>query len=140
MPAISIQLVSITAERLSENLPPQIQFQVNLSIPSDQPFSRNESVIVPFTFTINSIPPVVHYSIKGRAIITPQKKRGEEKTLKEIVEKKKIPQQVVQAVFINMLAEVIVLSRSLGVPPPIPPIQLPQPRKTTKEQHYSPVQ
>ncbi len=140
MPAISIQIISISAERLSETLPPQIQFQVNLSVPSGQPFTREHRVIIPFTFTINSIPPVVQYSIKGRAVLVPHKGRGEEKSLKEIVDKKKIPQQVVQAIFINVIAEVIVLSRSLGVPPPIPPIQLPQPRKTTREQHYSPVQ
>ncbi len=141
MLTISIQFTSISAERLSEVLPPQVQFQVNLSVPSSQPYTKDDrTIIIPFTFTINSIPPVVQYNIRGKAMVVVRDKKEYSRTKEAILEKKQMPKPVIQAIFNNVMAEVIVLSRSLGVPPPLPPIQLPQPRKTTSEQHYSPVQ
>ena len=135
MYTVSIQLTSISAERLSEILPPKIQFQVNLSIPSAQPYERNNNIIIPFIFTIGSIPPVVQINIRGQAIVMP--KNDPKKIFNEI--RKQIPQAIVQTVFTNAVAESIILSKSLGVPPPIPPIQLPQPRKGPT-QPYTPVQ
>ncbi len=135
---ISVHLVSINAERLSEALPPQVQFQINLQVPSSPPFRRDEVVVIPFTFTISSIPPVVQISLKGQAFFIPKDKEGR-KLRDEILEKKKVPQPIVQAIFSNAIADVIVISRSLGVPPPLPPLQIPQQRKPP-EQRYTPVQ
>jgi len=135
---LSVHLTSINAERLSETLPPQVQFQINLQVPSAPPFRRDEALIIPFSFTIASLPPVVQISLKGQAIFMPRDKDGR-KLRDEIMSKKKIPQQVVQAIFNNIIADVIIISRSLGVPPPVPPMRLPQPKKSP-EQRYTPVQ
>ncbi len=116
---ITIQLTSINAEKLSETLPPKLQFNVNLAIPSGNPFRRDNQLIVPFTFTISSIPPVVQIVLKGNAVIISSDKKELEKIEKDVREKK-MPQPLIQAVFTNMLAESVILSRSLGVPPPLP--------------------
>ncbi len=138
MYTLSVHLTSINAERLSETLPPQVQFQINLQVPSAPPFRRDETLIIPFSFTIASLPPVVQISLKGQAILMPRDKDGR-KLRDEIVSKKRIPQPVVQAIFNNVIADVIIISRSLGVPPPVPPMQLPSPRKSS-EQKYTPIQ
>lgn len=135
---LSVHLTSINAERLSETLPSQVQFQINLQVPSSPPFRRNEVLIIPFSFAIASLPPVVQISLKGQALFMPRDKDGR-KLRDEIITKKKIPQQVVQAIFNNIIADVIIISRSLGVPPPVPPMRLPQPPKSS-EQRYTPVQ
>ncbi|MCD6301216.1 MAG: hypothetical protein J7L82_04015 [Staphylothermus sp.] len=116
---ITIQLTSINAEKLSETLPPKIQFGVNLAIPSGNPFRRNNQLVVPFTFTVSTIPPVAQIVLKGNAVVISNDKKELEKMEKNIREKK-MPQPLLQAVFTNMLAESVILSRSLGVPPPLP--------------------
>jgi hypothetical protein len=53
------------------------------------------------------------------------------------------PQQVIQAVSSIALAEVIIMSKSLGIPPPLPPIGLPAeqspapPVQQKKESRYT---
>lgn len=116
---VSVQLSSINAERLSENLPPKMQFNVNLALPSSNPYRRNNQYIIPFTFTVSSMPPVVQIVLKGNAIVITTSKNELDKLEKDI-RNKKIPSPIVQAIFTNMLAESILLSRSLGVPPPLP--------------------
>ncbi|MCD6196099.1 MAG: hypothetical protein J7J82_04865 [Staphylothermus sp.] len=125
---ITIQLTSISAERLSETLPPKLQFNVNLAIPSGNPFKRDNQLIVPFTFTISSIPPVVQIVLKGNAVVISSDKNELGKIEKDIREKK-MPQHLLQGVFINMLAESVILSRSLGVPPPLPGMPQLQPHQ-----------
>jgi len=133
---ITIQLTSISAERLSETLPPKLQFNVNLAIPSGNPFKRDNQLIVPFTFTISSIPPVVQIVLKGNAVVISSDKNELGKIEKDIREKK-MPQPLLQGVFTNMLAESVILSRSLGVPPPLPgmPQLQPQQGKQLGEKH-----
>ncbi|ABN70076.1 conserved hypothetical protein [Staphylothermus marinus F1] len=126
---VSVQLSSINAERLSENLPPKIQFNVNLALPASNPYRRNNQYLIPFTFTVSSMPPVVQIVLKGNAIVITTNKNELEKLEKDI-RNKKIPPPIVQAVFTNMLAESILLTRSLGVPPPLPGLPQIQPMQS----------
>ncbi len=122
--SIAVQLSSINAERLAETMPPKIQFNINLALPSNQPFMRNNQFIIPFTFTLTSMPPVVQITLRGNAIVSSNDK-NELKKLDEDIKKKRIPPMIVQTIFTHMIAECIILSRSLGTPPPLP--GLPQP-------------
>lgn len=137
---IAIRIQSITAERLSEGIPPNIQFQINLSLPSSMPFSRGKTLVTPFSFTLSSRPPVVQISIKGHAVISSEDEKALNKILSDL-NNKHVPPFLIQTVFINMIAESIILSRSLNVPPPIPPLPPPQAygKKNTKTS-YTPVQ
>lgn len=119
MYVISIQLSSINAEKLSNTLPPRINFNVNLALPSSEPIRKGNQHIIPFTFTVASNPPVIQIVLKGIAIVSAHNKEDADKLDKNI-KKKQIPSSIVQAVFVNALAETILLSRSLGIPPPLP--------------------
>lgn len=120
---IAIQFISISAERLSQVVPPQINFNVNLTLPSSEPVKKTRQFIIPFVFTISSTPPVVQIVLKGNVIVTSDSD-SEFKKLSEDIESRKIPPPIVNVVFVNSVAESILLSRSLGLPPPIP--SLPQ--------------
>ncbi|MEM4476164.1 MAG: hypothetical protein QXS73_04310 [Desulfurococcaceae archaeon] len=131
---------SITAEKLTEVLPPQIQFQVNLHMPSSQPYRRDEAVVIPFALTISTIPPVVHISLKGQTMIVPRSDEGK-KLCNQIISEKKVPAQFIQTAFMNVLADVVIISKTLGVPPPLPPLfQQAMQQTGEKEQRYSPIQ
>lgn len=116
---VSVQLTSINAERLAETLPPKLNFNINLALPSDQPYTQANRFIIPFTFTVNTLPPVVTITLKGRAIVMSDK-TDELRKIEKDVKNKKVPPPLIQAVFTNMIAESILLSRSLGTPPPLP--------------------
>ncbi|MEM0379748.1 MAG: hypothetical protein QXX35_00980 [Desulfurococcaceae archaeon] len=120
---IAIQLISINAEKLSQAIPPQLNFSVNLTLPSSEPIKKSKQFIIPFTFSISSNPPIVQIVLKGNVMVTSDSD-SEFKKLSEDIEARRIPVPVVQAVFINSIAESILLSRALGLPPPIP--SLPQ--------------
>ncbi len=130
---VSIQLISISAERLVETPPQQINFNINLSLPSDRPYIQDNRLIIPFSFMVATLPPVVNIALKGKAIVISDN-RDEVKRLEKDIRNKKIPGQIVQAVFINMIAESILISRSLGVPPPIPGIPGLQPPQGPRKQ------
>ncbi len=132
MYTVTIQLSSINAERLAENLPPKVQFNVNLSLPSSNPYRRENQYIIPFTFTVSSMPPLVQIVLKGNAIVLTTS-RSELDKLDKDIKNKKIPPPIIQAIFTNMLAESILLSRSLGVPPPIPGLPQMQAQKPGRE-------
>ncbi len=123
MPSIVVKLKSINAERLSERLPPQISFQTQLALPSEEPRFQENTIVLPYTFTITAVPPIVSLLLRG--IVVVQGSREELNKIREEVEKKKIPGPVAQAALSYSLAEAVVLFRDLGVPPPIvlPPMQ-----------------
>jgi len=62
--------------------------------------------------------------VKGKAQVT-----GDRAEVVQMIEEHKKnrppPQQVIQAVSSIAMAEVIIMSKSLGIPPPLPPIGLP---------------
>ncbi len=140
MITVSVQLTSINAERLAEVLPQKIQFNINLALPSNPPYHQDSKFIIPFTFTLSSMPPVVQIILKGNAIVISDNKE-ELENLEKDLKKKNVPPMIVQAVFTAMITESIIISRSLGTPPPIPglpPIPGQQGRDSKKSQDFSP--
>lgn len=124
----------MSAERFWEidrALPPQVQIGVNINmLDIDQ---RSDGTLdAPFVFTVNFVPSIAQISIKGKAKIS-----GEAEDTRKIVEDHKAqkapPVQLVQAVSNAAIADAILISRSLNIPPPLPPIPQPQtPAQPTK--------
>jgi len=117
----------MSAERfwdIDRTLPPQVQIAVNINM-LDMDQRPDGSLDAPFVFTVNFTPSIAQISIKGKARIS-----GETEDVKKIVENHKAqkppPAQVIQAVSNAAIAETILISRSLNVPPPVPPIPQPQ--------------
>lgn len=117
----------MSAERIWEIdrvLPPQVQIGVNINM-LDIDQRSDGSLDAPFVFTVNYVPSIAQISIKGKAKIT-----GPAEDTKKIMDEhraqKTPPVQLVQAVSNTAMADAILLSRTLNIPPPLPPIPQPQ--------------
>jgi hypothetical protein len=117
----------MSAERLWEidrPMPPQVQIGVNINM-LDIDQKSDGSLDAPFVFTVGFTPAIAQINIKGKAKIS-----GDAEETKKIFEehkaKKTPPVQLVQAVSNAAMADAILISRSLNVPPPLPPIPQPQ--------------
>ncbi len=113
-------------------MPSQVQIGVNINM-LDIEQRPDGALDAPFLFTVNFTPSIAQISIKGKARIS-----GESEETKKIVEEHKAqkppPVQLVQAVSNAAMADAILISRSLNIPPPLPPIPQPQapPTQPTK--------
>jgi hypothetical protein len=124
---VNIFVTSMSAERLWEvdrAMPPQVQIGVNINM-LDIDERPDGTLDAPFVFTVGYTPAIAQINIKGKAKIT-----GDSHEAKKIVEehkaKKTPPVQLVQAVSNAAIADAILISRSLNIPPPLPPIPQPQ--------------
>jgi hypothetical protein len=128
---VSVFVTNLSGERLwdvERELPSQIQIAVNINILGVEE-QTDGSLQVPFVFTVNFTPAIAQISIRGRA-----KFRGEKdemrKILQEHKQQKSPPMQIVQAVSSTVIAEAILISKSLGIPPPLPPLPSAQTQMT----------
>ncbi len=123
---VTVQVTNMSGERYwshDTQLPPQVQIAVNINILGLE--QKNESTAeAPFVFTVNYTPSVAQLSIKGKAQVN-----GDTSEITQMVDEHKKnkppPTPVIQAVSSIAMAEAIILSKSLGIPPPLPPIGLP---------------
>ena len=124
---VNIFVTSMSAERLWEidrAMPPQVQIGVNINM-LDIDQRTDGSLDAPFVFTVAYTPAIAQISIKGKAKITGDAEETN-KMVEEHKAKKPPPVQLVQAVSNAAIADAILISRSLNVPPPLPPIPQPQ--------------
>jgi hypothetical protein len=123
LPKINVFVTNISGERLWEverELPSQIQIAVNINMLGIEEMTDG-SLQAPFVFTVNFTPAIAQISIKGRARIQGEKDEMQ-KILQEQKEKKAPPSQIIQAVSSTAIAEAILVSKTIGVPPPLPPL------------------
>ena len=132
---MNIFMTNFSAERLWEidrALPQQVQIGVNINM-LDIGQRSDGTLEAPFVFTVSFTPPIAQISIKGKAKIS-----GDSDDTKRIIEehnaKKPPPAQLIQAVSNAAIADAILISRSLNIPPPLPPIPQPQGQPTTQKQ------
>ena len=118
-------------------MPPQVQIGVNINM-LDISERSDGTLDAPFLFTVNYTPSIAQISIKGKAKIS-----GDSADTKKIMEEHKAqktpPVQLIQAVSNAAMADAILISRSLNVPPPLPPIPQQQagPQPTKPDSRYT---
>src|SRR5207247_8264303 len=123
---VAIQVTNLTGERYWANdtpLPSQVQIAVNINIVGlDQ---KTESMVeAPFVFTVRYTPSIAQLSVKGKAQVTGD--RSEVAKMTEEHKKNRPPQQtVIQADSNIAMAEVLIMSKTLGIRTPLPPIAFP---------------
>jgi hypothetical protein len=88
---------------------------------------------LPFVFTVNYSPSIVQLSVNGRAQVIGEKEEIS-KMIDEHKNNKPPPVAIIQAVFSIAMAEAILLSKSLGIPPPLPPMGLPSEQMQAQQQ------
>lgn len=123
---VAVQVTNLSGERYwayDTPLPAQVQIAVNINIVGlDQKTAA--TVEAPFVFTVGYTPSIAQLSVKGKAQVT-----GDLSEVAQLTEEHKKnrppPQTIIQAVSSIAMAEVIIMSKSLGIPPPLPPIGLP---------------
>ncbi len=125
MVGINVFVTTISAERLWEidrPLPSQVQIGVNINLVSfDQ--KSEQSIEALFLFTVSYVPSIAQINIRGKAHVA-----GEPKEITQMVEEhkqQKPPIPVIQAISSAAIAEAILISKTLGVPPPLPPLPPP---------------
>jgi hypothetical protein len=137
---VNIFVTNMSAERFWEVdrlLPQQVQIGVNINM-LDINQRSDGTLDAPFVFTVNYTPSIAQISIKGKAKIS-----GSDEETKKIVDDHKAqkppPAQLVQAVSNAAIADTILLSRSLNIPPPLPPIPQPQtaPQPSKTDSRYT---
>ena len=123
---VTVQVTNMSGERYwshDTQLPAQVQIAVNINIVGLD--LKNESTAdAPFVFTVTYTPSIAQLSIKGKAQVN-----GDKPEISQMVDEHKKnkppPTSVIQAVSSIAMAEAILLSKSLGIPPPLPPIGVP---------------
>jgi hypothetical protein len=136
---IGVQVTHLSAERLwdiEHELPPQLQIAINLNLLG---FEENGSNLqASFVFTVNFMPAVAQMSIRGHATVAGGKEQLA-KIVQENKEQKPPPQQIVQSILNITMAEAVILAKTIGVPPPLPPISsmLPTGSQLTKPAHQN---
>jgi len=135
---VTVQVTNMTGERYwspESQLPPQVQIAININIVGlDQ--KNDTAAEAPFVFTVTYSPSIAQLSIKGKAQVS-----GEKSEIFQMVDEHKKnkppPTSVIQAVSSIAMAEAILLSKSLGIPPPLPPIGIPAEQQSQGPQQTS---
>lgn len=123
---VSVFVTNMSGERLwdvDKDLPLQIQIAVNINVLGIEE-QGDGSLRSPFVFTVNFTPAIAQISIKGRARIQGEKDEMQ-RILQEHKEKKVPPAQIIQAISSTAIAEAILISKTIGIPPPLPPLPTP---------------
>jgi hypothetical protein len=129
---VNVSVSSISAERFLDNRKPSpnIQIATNINVVSFEK-KGDDSLEVPFVLTINYNPSVAQLSLKGSAYV--QGDKGEiEKILKDYEQKKPPAQIILQSISNVVFTESIIISRVIGIPPPIPLPLIPEPGKQSE--------
>jgi len=117
---VNVSISSISAERFWDNRKPapSIQVGTNINVVSIDR-KADDSLEVPFVLTINYNPSIAQLSLKGNAYV-----QGDKPEVDRIIqdyEQKKPPTPVIlQSISNVVFTESILVSRILGIPPPIP--------------------
>jgi hypothetical protein len=126
---VNVSITNISAERFWDNRKPSpnVQIATNINVVNIDR-KADDSLEVPFVLTINYNPSLAQLSLKGSAFV-----QGDKVEIDKVVkdyEQKKLPAQIIlQSISNVVFTESIIISRILGIPPPIPLPVIPEPGK-----------
>jgi hypothetical protein len=129
---VNVSISNVSAERFWDNRKPapNIQIATNINVVSIDK-KAEDSLEVPFVLTINYNPSLAQMSLKGSASVGGDK--GEILKILQDYEQKKPPAQIIfQSISNVVFTESILVSRIIGVPPPIPLPVIPEPGKASE--------
>lgn len=138
---VNIYITQVSGERfwkINEPFPSQIQISVNINILGLEK-KADELIESPFIFSINFTPPIAYITLKGIGHVSGDK-NDIEKVLENYKEKKPLPIELIQAISGASIAEAVVISKIIGVPPPLPsflPSQQFKPKESSEVKYTS---
>lgn len=118
MPNITFRVESIRAERYSYEAVRQLNININLMLGRLK--SHGEGYRLSFVVKVDCTPPIASMDVKGSAYVTPVNS-GERRELEESIKTGRPAPQLAASVYGYVFPIIALLSRELGLPPPIPP-------------------
>jgi hypothetical protein len=123
---VNVSISNISAERFWDNRKPSPNIQIATNINVVNIERKGDVLEVPFVLTINYNPSLAQLSLKGNALVQGDKVELD-KILKDYEQKKPPAQIILQSISNVVFVESIIISRILGIPPPIPLPSIPEP-------------
>ena len=113
---VSVKFHYLHAERIGDP-PPGTQMQLNVQINVDTAryTKRHDSVEAPFTVAVSTTPAVITVTVRGVLSIS-----GDVDRVEESFRKGMVPPEISAVIFQMGLCEAALLTRELGLPPPMP--------------------
>jgi len=130
--SVTVRFTSIFAEKVSEIIPQPLQYHTQLTLPSGNIEKSESKLRVPFVFNMTTTPLIATITLKGYVLVTGPS--NEINNIFDAINKKKPPQSIFLTTLHYTLTEAIIMSREIGIPPPIP---IPQPSRSEHFQHRS---
>jgi hypothetical protein len=129
---VNVSISSISAERFLDNRKPStnIQIATNINVVNIEK-KADDSLEVPFVLTINYNPSLAQINLKGAAYVQGEKDEIE-KVARDYAQKKPPAQVILQSISNVVFTESILISRILGIPPPIPLPAIPEQGKVVE--------
>ncbi|MEM0016917.1 MAG: hypothetical protein QXJ48_01400 [Candidatus Korarchaeum sp.] len=129
---VVVRVTRISGERFIEPddpLPENLQISVSMNIGKIE--KQGNSAKGKFVIDISYTPSIARITVEGRVIArgTPEELERFLSDLKE----GRVPAPIVQSVYTVGVSEVIIACRSIGAPPPLPPIPQPNARVDERE-------
>ena len=119
---IRIAISNISGERLWDletQMPTNVQIAVNINVLGLEGAGGNR-LTGSFVVAVNYTPAVGQLSVKGKVLI--EGDREELEGLKRDMETRRPPVVLLQSINNHVMGELIVISKAMGIPPPLPPL------------------
>lgn len=116
--SVSIRLTYIHGEKLVEETPKELQVHLQVTLPSGEVILKKQGLEVPYVVSLVTNPPAANITVKGVVVIT-----GDSSELKKIekdIKNRRVPPFIINPLMQFAFFEVMLLSRELGLPPPVP--------------------
>lgn len=129
---VAVRVTRVFGERFIEPedpLPENLQIAVNMNMGRME--KSGDSARGKFVFDVSYTPAIARVTIEGR-VIARGKPEEVEKLLAELREGR-VPVPILQSVYTIGISEIVIVCRSIGVPPPLPPIPQPEVRRNERE-------
>ena len=134
MPNVSFRVESIRAERYSFEAPSQLNVNVNIMLGKLE--RRGKAYEASFVVKLEYTPPIASIEVKGVAHVVPTSDK-EKKELEQSLKSKRTPPTIAASVYGYVFPVIALLSREVGLPPPIP-MPLPPPQQLRKDRGAAP--
>jgi len=131
---LNLKITYIHAEKLMEEIPPKIQVNIQLNVPSGEVKAQKGSLQIPFVLTLNTIPSVATMTLKGHIVVI-----GEKGVLEEVKRgiKQKKPTRIMPVALQHLMLETMIIGREIGLPPILIPTTLPPGKPPNKQEPSS---
>lgn len=117
MPNLSFRIESIRAERYSFEQPPQ--FSINMNIVLGKLEKSGQAFNISFLIKVEYAPPVASVDVKGQVQVAPLNEE-EARELERGMVAGQPPLQLVASIYSYVLPVIALLTREMGLPPPLP--------------------